>query len=77
MDVGVIQKAFEAGPWGVCALLAIAVIFLVRHIITLYTKIDTMHVEWRRDSNQSLSSVSTALDTIKTTLAALQNQHKG
>lgn len=77
MEVDAVQKAFEGGPWGVCALLVVALVFLVRHIISLYSRIDAMHVEWRSDSNQSLTSVSTALGTIQSTLNALNAQHKG
>lgn len=74
MEIDAVQRAFEAGPWGVCALLVVTIIFLVRHILSLYARIDAMHESWRDDSKQSLNSVTAAMGTIQATLNALSSK---
>lgn len=68
----------ESGLLGASVLVLAAVIGLMaRHIIALYKRIDELQGEWRKDTATSLTSVASALDTVKATIAALNNQQKG
>lgn len=64
MDATAIQSAFEAGPWGVCALLALALMFCVRHIITLYTAMDAIRLTQISDTKLALDAVSKSTENI-------------
>ena len=64
MDAAGIQKAFEAGPWGVCALLVLALIFCVRHIIVLYGDKDTIRLQQIADTRVALEAVAKSTDNL-------------
>ena len=64
MDATAIQSAFEAGPWGVCALLVLALIFCVRHIITLYTAMDAIRLTQISDTKLALDAVTKSTENI-------------
>lgn len=64
MDAVSIQSAFEAGPWGICALLVLALIFCVRHIITLYKAMDAIRLTQISDTKLALDAVTKSTENI-------------
>ena len=68
----------ESGLLGATVfVLAVVVGLMARHILALYKRIDELQSEWREDTATSLTSVNTALDTIRQTIVALNTQNKG
>lgn len=68
----------ESGLLGASVfVLAVVIGLMARHIISLYKRIDDLNGEWRKDTATSLTSVTTALDTVRQTITALSNQNKG
>lgn len=59
-----IQQAYEAGPWGVAALLTLALIFCVRHIISLYGEKDTIRLQQINDTKIALEAVTKSTDNL-------------
>lgn len=64
MDANGIKSLLEAGPYGIAALLALAVIFLIRHIITLYKEKDDIRLEQINDTKQALQAVAKSTDNL-------------
>lgn len=68
----------ESGLLGAAVfVLAVVIGLMARHIISLYGRIDEIQDEWRKDTATSLTSVHSALETIRQTIVALNAQNKG
>jgi hypothetical protein len=75
---GAANVFLESGLLGASVLVLATVIGLMaRHIISLYKRIDELNNEWREDTATSLTSVTTALATVRETITALNAQNKG
>lgn len=75
---GATKVFLESGLLGAAVVvLAIVIGLLARHIISLYKRIDELNGEWRKDTATSLTSVTTALDTVRQTISVLNSQNKG
>lgn len=75
---GATKVFLESGLLGAAVVgLAIVIGLLARHIISLYKRIDELNGEWRKDTATSLTSVTTALDTVRQTITVLNSQNKG
>ena len=64
MDAKAIQSAFEAGPIGVAVLLTLALMFCVRHIISLYKEKDAIRLTQISDTKLALDAVSKSTENI-------------
>lgn len=74
MDAVSIQTAYEAGPWGVAALLTLALMFCVRHIIKLYADKDVIRKEQINDTKIALEAVSKSTDKLENTEQRMSEQ---
>lgn len=74
MDAVSIQTAYEAGPWGVAALLTLALMFCVRHIIKLYADKDVIRKEQINDTKIALEAVSKSTDNLENTEQRMSEQ---
>lgn len=71
-------KFIEQGLLGAAVVaLVIALCLCVRHIIKLYDKIGSLQDQGKLDALASLSSVTTALNTVKLVTDTINAQHKG
>jgi len=74
VDAVSIQTAYEAGPWGVAALLTLALMFCVRHIIKLYADKDVIRKEQINDTKIALEAVSKSTDNLENTEQRMSEQ---
>jgi len=74
VDAVSIQTAYEAGPWGVAALLTLALMFCVRHIIKLYADKDVIRKEQINDTKIALEAVSKSTDKLENTEQRMSEQ---
>lgn len=64
MDAVSIQSAYEAGPIGLAALLTVALIFCVHHIIKLYAEKDVIRLQQISDTKIALEAVSKSTENL-------------
>lgn len=55
----------DGGPWALVAILALVIKFLYDYIITLHGKIETLNIEWRRDSQTQSEKLTEVLSEQK------------
>jgi len=64
-------------PGAAIVVLGIVIGLMARHIVGLYRRIDELHGLWRVESNNSITSITTALETVKATITHLNSQNRG
>lgn len=55
----------DGSPWALVAILALVIKFLYDYIITLHGKIETLNIEWRRDSQTQSEKLTEVLSEQK------------